>query len=265
MEGSPSRWRCLFLPFMPAAAELWCELASNACMAGIEKGNKDMPCTAVLFDLDGTLLDTLDDIGQAMNRVLEQHGFAAYPLGAYRGFVGDGAEVLVRRALRPGQATEAEIPAYIQEFKAAYARCWNLSTRPYPGIPELLDRLVQGGIPAAVLSNKPHEFTVRCVAAFLPGRPFAAVLGEQAGRSRKPDPAGALEAARLLKVAPRQVCYVGDTDTDMQTATAAGMLPVGVEWGFRPAAELIASGAKHLIASPLELLAVLEKAEKGYV
>ena len=219
-----------------------------------------MLCKAVLFDLDGTLLDTLDDIGGAMNRVLAQHGFDAYPLSAYRNFVGDGAEVLVRRALRPGQATEAEIPAYIQEFKKAYAGCWDACTRPYPGIPELLDMLAERGMPAAVLSNKPHEFTVRCVEAFLHRWRFGAVLGEQPGRPRKPDPAGALEAARLLYVKPEEVCYLGDTNTDMLTARAAGMLPVGVLWGFRPAAELLESGARHLIKKPLELIGILEDA-----
>ncbi len=237
-------------------------LMAGACSTELQHGEKAMACTAVVFDLDGTLLDTLEDIGQAMNRVLEQHGSAAYPLGAYRNFVGDGAEVLVRRALRPGQATEGEIAGYIREFKAAYGECWDVCTRPYPGIPELLNALARAGIPAAVLSNKPHEFTIRCIEAFLPEWQFAAVLGQQEGRPRKPNPAGALEAALRLKTAPRQVCYVGDTDTDMQTALAAGMLPVGVEWGFRPAAELIASGARHLIASPLDLLAVLKQAEK---
>ena len=217
-----------------------------------------MRCKAVLFDLDGTLLDTLDDIGQAMNRVLEYHGLAAYPLSAYRGFVGDGAEVLVRRTLRPGQAAEAEIAAGVREFKTAYAGCWNVRTKPYPGIPELLNMLAQRGIPAAVLSNKPHEFAVRCIEAFLPRWRFAAVLGEQPGRPRKPDPAGALEVARLLQAAPEAICYLGDTNTDMLTAVAAGMLPVGVLWGFRPEAELRASGAKHLLASPVDLFEVLK-------
>jgi len=217
-----------------------------------------MICTAVVFDLDGTLLDTLEDIGQAMNRVLAQHGLAAHPLSSYRNFVGDGAEVLVRRALRPGQATEVEIFKYIQEFKTAYAQCWNVYTRTYPGIPRLLDILAQRGIPAAVLSNKPHEFTVRCVEAFLPGWRFAAVLGEHPGRPLKPDPAGALEAARLLKAALRDICYVGDTNTDMQTALAAGMVPVGALWGFRSAAELRASGAHYLIKTPAELLSLLQ-------
>lgn len=216
-----------------------------------------MGCSAVVFDLDGTLLDTLADIATAMNRVLVRHGLAAFPLAAYRGFVGDGAEVLVRRTLLPGRGGAGDIASYVQEFKAAYAECWDAHTGPYAGIPELLDALAGRGIPAAVLSNKPHEFAVRCIDAFLPGRRFIAVLGQQPGRPPKPDPAGALEAARLLQVHPQDICYAGDTDTDMRTAIAAGMVPVGVQWGFRPAAELLAAGARHLIAAPAELLAFL--------
>ncbi len=217
-----------------------------------------MGCTAVIFDLDGTLLDTLKDIGLAMNRVLARHRFPEYPLGAYRRFVGDGAEVLVRRTLAPGRAAEHEIPGYVREFKEEYGLSWNVRTRPYPGVPELLRELARRGTPAAVLTNKPHEFAVRCIEAYFPGYRFAAVLGERPGRRRKPDPAGALEAAALLRAAPRQVCYLGDTDTDMLTAAAAGMVPVGVTWGFRPEEELRESGARHMLRSPAELLTILD-------
>ncbi len=217
-----------------------------------------MALRAVLFDLDGTLLDTLDDIGGAMNLVLARCGLKQYPLSAYRNFVGDGAEVLVRRAMQHEKSSEAMVRQCITDFKAAYAETWNVCTKPYPGINELLDLLANKGIPAAVLSNKPHEFTVRCVETFLPRRHFCAVLGEQPGRPCKPDPAGAREAACLLHVEPQKICFLGDTNTDMQTAIAAGMLPVGVRWGFRPAAELLASGARYLIETPLELLKVLK-------
>ena len=217
-----------------------------------------MAIRAILFDLDGTLLDTLDDIGQAMNLVLVRHGLKEHPLPAYRNFVGDGAEMLVRRTLQHENPSEAMVRQFVTDFKAAYAETWNLCTKPYPGINELLDLLAEKQIPAAVLSNKPHEFTVRCVETFLPGRHFCAVLGEQPGRPCKPDSAGALEAARLLHAEPQQICYLGDTNTDMQTAIAAGMLPVGVLWGFRPAAELLASGAKHLIQTPIDLFDILK-------
>jgi phosphoglycolate phosphatase len=216
-----------------------------------------MVIRGVIFDLDGTLLDTLADIACAMNRVLAGRGLAEYPLTDYRFFVGDGAEVLVRRTLSGHAAGEEMIRQCLAEFKSAYSESWNVLTKPYPGISELLDALEKKGLPMAVLSNKPHELTVCCVEAFLPRWRFAAVLGEQPGRPRKPDPAGALEAARLLHVPPRDIVYLGDTATDMRTALAAGMMPVGALWGFRPAAELLESGARHLIETPCRLMDVL--------
>jgi len=216
-----------------------------------------MAIRGVIFDLDGTLLDTLADIACAMNRVLAGRGLAEYPLTDYRWFVGDGAEVLVRRTLSGHAAGEEMISQCLAEFKSAYSASWNVLTKPYPGIPALLDALEKKGMGMAVLSNKPHELTVRCVGAFLPRWRFAAVLGEQPGRLRKPDPAGALEAARLLHVPPRDIVYLGDTATDMQTAIAAGMMPVGALWGFRPAAELLESGARHLIETPSGLMDVV--------
>ena len=141
-----------------------------------------MALRAVLFDLDGTLLDTLDDIAGAMNLVLARRGLKQHPLPAYRNFVGDGAGVLVSRTLQLENPSDAMVRQCIADFKAAYAETWNICTKPYPGITGLLDLLAEKGIPAAVLSNKPHEFTVRCVETFLPRWHFSAVLGEQPGR-----------------------------------------------------------------------------------
>jgi phosphoglycolate phosphatase len=216
-----------------------------------------MAIRAVLFDLDGTLLDTLEDIGSAMNRVLADHGLPQYPLSRYRWFVGDGAEILVRRALPPQQATQEMVRRCLADFRTAYARCWNVHTKPYPGIPELLDVLEKKGLGMAVLSNKPHEFTVRCVDTYLQRWRFGAVLGEEPERLRKPDPAGAFEIAARLCLPPQEILYLGDTATDMQTSCAAGMLPVGALWGFRPASELRAAGARRLIETPAGLLDLL--------
>jgi phosphoglycolate phosphatase len=212
---------------------------------------------AVIFDLDGTLLDTLADIACAMNRVLAGRGLEQHSVTDYRMFVGDGAEMLVRKTLSGHGAGEDMIGQCLAGFKAVYAECWHVHTKPYPGIPELLDALDRSGVPMAVLSNKPHELTVSCVAAFLPRWRFASVLGEQAGRPRKPDPAGAFEIAGCLQVPPQDIVYLGDTATDMQTAIAAGMLPVGALWGFRPAAELLEGGARHLIETPAGLMNIV--------
>ena len=210
---------------------------------------------AVIFDLDGTLVDSLADIASAMNEVLERHGFPAHPVGAYRRFVGDGMERLVRRALPP--VGEEIVVRVLEDMRRTYARRALRTTRPYPGIPDLLDRLAARGVPFAVLTNKPHEPAVAMVRALLGRWPFAAVQGAVPGRPRKPDPAGALELARRLGVTPEGCLFVGDTPTDMATAAAAGMVPVGVLWGFRTEPELRDAGARFLIERPLDLLSLL--------
>jgi phosphoglycolate phosphatase len=216
-----------------------------------------MAYAAVLFDLDGTLLDTLADLADSGNWALGQLGFAAHPTEAYKYFVGDGVENLVRRAVPAGKADTATVARGAALVREAYAQRWADKTRPYHGIPELLDALAARRVPMAVLSNKPDDFTHLCVERLLPRWPFAAIVGARASLARKPDPAGALHIAEQLGLAPAQVLYLGDTNTDMQTAVAAGMFPVGALWGFRAADELTANGAQRLIASPQELLGLL--------
>ncbi len=212
---------------------------------------------AVLFDLDGTLLDTLRDIGQACNRVLVDRGYPPHPIEAYRYFVGDGARVLLSRALAEGHRDEATIDACLADYLAAYAGGWNVHTQPYAGISDMLDALIERGLKLAVLSNKPHPFTVQCVETFLARWTFHAVRGQTDAFPRKPDPGSALDIARQLGTTPGRVCYVGDTRTDMQTATRAGMVAVGVLWGFRERAELEENGARRIIAHPRELLSLV--------
>lgn len=212
---------------------------------------------AILFDLDGTLLNTLRDLADAANHALTAQGFPAHPVDAYRYFVGEGAQNLVTRALPEAARTEAAIQRALALFRDAYAQNWNAHTRPYPGVPELLAALRARRLPLAVLSNKPNDFTQQCVHALLPDGEFACVFGQREGRPRKPDPSGALEIAATLGVTPADVLYVGDSGIDMQAARAAGMFPVGALWGFRDKAELLANGAQALIARPEELLGLL--------
>jgi len=216
-----------------------------------------MPYDAVLFDLDGTLLDTLADLADSGNWALGQLGFAEHPTESYKYFVGDGVENLARRALPAGRSDAATVARCAELVREAYARRWAEKTRPYRGIPELLDALVMRGMPMAVLSNKPDDFTRLCVERLLPRWRFAEIVGARASLARKPDPAGALLIAERLGVAPAEVLYLGDTNTDMQTAVAAGMFPVGALWGFRTADELTASGAQRLVGSPRELVELL--------
>ncbi len=214
-----------------------------------------MPYHAVLFDLDGTLLDTLEDLADSTNAALAELGIPGHSPGAYKQFVGDGLENLVRRALRQERPDESLLVRGIELTRQEYSRRWAEKTRPYSGVPELLDGLSRRQIPMAVLSNKPDEFTRLCVSRLLAGWHFQVVQGATPQLPRKPDPRGALAIAGQMNKAPAEVLYLGDTNTDMQTAVAAGMFPVGALWGFRTADELLATGAKALAHAPTDVLA----------
>ena len=193
----------------------------------------------IIFDLDGTLADSLEDIAAAVNRTLARHAFPQHPVSAYRTFVGEGVRKLVERALPPG--TEALRESFLAAYQADYAEDLLDATRLFPGIPEVLDGLSSAGVPVGVLSNKPDLPTRRMVDALCSRWKFGAVVGERPGVPRKPDPAAALALADALGAPPEAVAFVGDTGVDMLTARAASMRPVGVLWGFRPK-EVLASG-----------------------
>jgi len=215
---------------------------------------------AVCFDLDGTLLDTLADLATSMNHALERLGLLTHPTDAYRTFVGAGMAMRVQR-VAPAAGDDADLAArLLTEMRREYANRWADTTRPYDGVPELLDALQARSLPMAVLSNKPHDFTEKCVARLLARWSFARVFGVRDDVPPKPDPTGARRVARELEIAPEAFLYVGDTGTDMATARAAGMLPVGVTWGFRDADELRQAGAKHLIDDPSELMGLVDAA-----
>ena len=212
---------------------------------------------AILFDLDGTLLDTLEDLATAANRALGTLGLPAHPTDAYRVFVGDGLRTLAERILPGEQRSAAQVDALVAAFEREYSRTWNERTAPYAGVPEMLDRLTGDGYRMSVLSNKPDAFTRLCVEQLLPHWTCAPLYGQRPGVPKKPDPAAALAIAAELGLDPAEVLYLGDTATDMHTARAAGMAAVGVLWGFRTADELRAAGARHLITHPGELAPLL--------
>ncbi len=212
---------------------------------------------AVLFDLDGTLLDSLDDLAGAMNAVLAEREQPAHDRAAYKLFIGDGLPNLVRRALGADAAEEATVAACIDSFREAYGRRCMCRTKPYPGIPALLDHLTRRGVLLGVLSNKPHDMTTRMVAALLGRWRFETVVGARPQWPRKPDPTSALEVSRRLGVMPRRILYLGDSATDMKTAVAAGMFAVGAAWGFRSREELLAAGADALAETPASVLSLL--------
>ena len=208
-----------------------------------------MPAAAI-FDLDGTLLDTLDDLADSANEALKACGYPTHPVDAFRTFVGDGMRVLMERILPESSQNETAVAALLLNYRAAYDRRWRAKSKPYAGVEALLTTLGRRKIPFAVLSNKPQAYTEICMSHFLGHHRFEVVFGQRDEVPRKPHPAGALEIAGVLGLPPDEVLFIGDTATDMDTAVAAGMIPVGVLWGFRGEPELREHGARHLVARP---------------
>jgi phosphoglycolate phosphatase len=212
---------------------------------------------AVIFDLDGTLLDTLEDLMAAVNHSLLKLGFPTHGPAEFKYFVGAGRDVMAALSLPADRRTPKIVAQLCENVDAYYLQHWTDHTRPYPGIPELLNSLTARGIRMAVLSNKPHNFTVLNISKLLSPWHFEAVLGATSSLPKKPDCTSALQIARQMEIAPADFLYLGDSDIDMQTATNACMYPVGALWGFRTAEELKSAGAKTLVREPLELLDLL--------
>ncbi len=207
---------------------------------------------AVIFDLDGTLLDTLQDLAESCNLLRAEKNMPALPDCDYRLLVGNGLDILMRRVL--ALKREDDVPRYVQRFREIYQQRWQRNCCPYPGIDAMLVRLMELQLPLAVLSNKPHAFTGLFIDRFFPDVPFARVCGQRQDVARKPDPAGAVKILHELGCTASRSVFVGDSGVDMQTGKAAGMYAVGVSWGFRGVEELRENGADIIIDSPLELV-----------
>jgi phosphoglycolate phosphatase len=217
-----------------------------------------MQFEGVLFDLDGTLVNSLDDIADSMNTVLQQQHFPAHPNEDYKLFIGNGLRNLVRTVLPEAYRTNEEL---VSECLASMIELYNANclnkTKLYAGITELLDKLTAAGIRLSILSNKNDALTKKIVQALLPQWNFERVAGLTTEALKKPNPAEALRIAREMDISPERILYVGDSGTDMQTATNAGMLAVGVLWGFRSEDELLSNGAKALAKYPADLIKML--------
>ncbi len=212
---------------------------------------------AILFDLDGTLLNTLQDLAKSMNSGLARLGFPQHEADAYKHFVGEGREVMAERALPAGNRDESTVAKLADLFNEEYGIHWADSTAPYDGIPEMLDAITALGPKMVVLSNKPHGPTLLTVSHLLSRWRFDVVMGARPSVPRKPDPTSAIQIAEEVGVQPEEFLYLGDSDIDMKTAVGAGMYPVGALWGFRTRDELLAGGAKGLVRHPTELLPML--------
>lgn len=212
---------------------------------------------ACIFDLDGTLLDTLADLAACVNGALAEQGFPGHPVDAFRFFVGDGVRTSVARALPEGARDTVTVDRITKGARAFFMRHGHRITKPYDGIPPMLEALEARGLPLAVLSNKPHPMTVSAVAEFFPKTPWRAVYGSSEETPAKPDLTGARRILNMLSVAPEEVLYLGDTNTDMLTAKGMNFLAVGVSWGFRPREELEKFGADTIVDHPRDVLSLL--------
>jgi phosphoglycolate phosphatase len=213
--------------------------------------------SALIFDLDGTLVDTIGDIAASMNSSLTAHGFPTLAPEAYRSMVGWGMRALARSALPSYAQDEATVERCYTDALAAYMKNPTALSVPYPGVRELLAELAQRGLPCAVLSNKADPVVRLVVETLLPDSGFRLLQGERPGVPHKPDPTSALGLAAALGVRPGKVLYLGDSGVDMKTAKAAGFFAVGAAWGFRDRSELLEDGADVIIESPLDLISLL--------
>jgi phosphoglycolate phosphatase len=209
------------------------------------------PPRACIFDLDGTLVDSLRDVAESLNDCLELLGLPPHPIPSYRYMAGEGIPTLCQRAVG---RTAPHLVARLGELaRAVYRTRAVRHTRPYPGVPQLVERARTRGIRLGVLTNKPHELALRVVAAFWPDPCFDAVYGYIEEEHRKPSPHYLRRICAELAVQPADTWVIGDTPTDVETARAAGAIAVGVGWGFRPRADLEAAGAQFVVDRPDEL------------
>lgn len=220
-------------------------------------GKQHKPPTprGILFDLDGTLVDSLVDIANACNHCLELLGIAPRPINDYRHLVGEGIPRLCQRAI--GDSHPRLLGRLEELMRARYRAFPQVETRPYPGIEALVAALRDRHIPLGVLSNKPHELTAPMTASFWGDGVFAFVQGYDGENRRKPDPHHLLRFAELIGCRAKEVWLVGDTGVDIETAANAAANGIAVTWGFRPREELVDAGAKWLIDTPADLLALL--------
>ena len=213
----------------------------------------------VIFDLDGTLLDTLGDLAASTNHALKHFGYKEHDYEAYRYFTGDGITKLIERALPPDARYEEKITQVRAEFISYYQAHKTELTHPYPGICDLLNTLHHEGIMLAVASNKFHEATRELIHFYFENGTFDVVLGQRQDRPTKPHPAIVNEILEITETEKDYALYVGDSEIDMQTAINSGIESVGVTWGFRPRSELETNGANHIVCHPTEILDLIKQ------
>lgn len=218
----------------------------------------------LIFDLDGTLLNTLEDIADSENSALAELSLPPLQLDEFRWIVGGGADNIARKLLPDNMQSEHDISDFVERFRFFYHQNWHNKTKLYDGVSGLIKILLQKDFKLSVLSNKPEEFALKIVDYYFPDwqgktKPalFSHVMGQRRECPVKPDPTLALKIASDCKLKPEQIGFIGDSDIDMITAQNAGMIPIGAAWGFRGKQELLASGARIVIDHPQDLLSYL--------
>jgi phosphoglycolate phosphatase len=209
---------------------------------------------AYIFDLDGTLIDSLKDLAAAVNQMLVEQGYPERDLALFPEYIGDGMRQLVTRALPESARQDDIIDRCLSSYQQQYENGWHDQTVVYAGMQDVLDELKGRGLKIGCISNKPHRFTQLCCGHFFPADTFAIVLGQRDEVPRKPDAAAAHEAAAVLGLSTAECAYVGDSGIDMAFAKNAGMRGIGVSWGFRSVAELQEHGADEIVQLPWDLL-----------
>lgn len=212
-----------------------------------------MKYKAIIFDLDGTLINSLEDIADAMNKVLTDNNYPTHVYESYNYFIGNGLRKLVSRALPEENRNQNEIDRCYEAMMIVYGENCIRKTKPYSGIQALLDELSSRNIPLSVLSNKSDILTKKITQTIFPEY-FDAVVGLTSEEFKKPNPSTALQMSKQFNFSPSEIIFVGDSDIDMQTATQAGMYAVGATWGYRTKEELLSDGAKFLLDHPSDLL-----------
>lgn len=221
-----------------------------------------MKYTAVIFDLDGTLVNSLEDLADSANEALAKYGFNGHPSTAYKKFIGNGLRQLVKNA-SPKDTDECLIDSILQDLRIIYNKNYLNKTRPYDKVHSMLDALKELGIKMAVCSNKPDMLTNEIIEKIIGKEYFDVIFGEREGIPRKPDPTSLLEAARYLEVEPDKTIYLGDSGGDMICAKNAGMFAAGALWGFRDKEELVECGAQILFSHLMELVEYIKLSERS--
>ena len=211
----------------------------------------------IIFDLDGTLIDSQKDIALTTNHILKSMGYKEHQLESYKNFIGDGARELVRRALPENTSTQ-DIEQALEMFKEIYGNKMGANTKPFEGIYQMLEAL-QEDFEFALLSNKPHKFTLEYMRIFFSEYNFQSIHGQKDDVPKKPDPAGVYNILNELNYKSNQVYYIGDTVTDMNTAVNAGLIPIGVLWGVQEQKSLELHGAKYIASTPEQIVDIVLK------